>query len=114
MDSLPCKYDFIKCPCMRVVQVKCKMLLDKDRLSEAAAAGDPKASIAPIEVNNDPEISFRSPFEYIYTRYDQRPETQASDENKRDDTSRRRSKTPLFKRLVHVGGIQNRPTNRRG
>ncbi|CAM9118497.1 unnamed protein product [Ectocarpus sp. 13 AM-2016] len=57
-------------------QVNRKMLLDRFQLSEAAAAGDPEAKIAPIKINNDPNISFRSPYEYIYARYDRRPDLQ--------------------------------------
>ncbi|CAM9546066.1 unnamed protein product, partial [Ectocarpus sp. 8 AP-2014] len=52
------------------------MLLDRFQLSEAAAAGDPEAKIAPIKINSDPSISFRSPYEYIYARYDRRPDLQ--------------------------------------
>lgn len=55
------------------------MLLDRFQLSEAAAAGDAEASIAPIKINNDPDITFRSPFEYIYARYDRRPDLQVSE-----------------------------------
>lgn len=58
------------------VQVDRKMLLDRFQLSEAAAAGDPEAKIAPIKINNDPDITFRSPFEYIYARYDRRSDLQ--------------------------------------
>lgn len=54
------------------------MLLDRFQLSEAAAAGDAEAKIAPIKINNDPTISFRSPFEYIYARYDRRPDLQVN------------------------------------
>ena len=55
------------------------MLLDRFQLAEAAAAGDPAANISPIKINNDPDITFRSPFEYIYARYDRRPDLQVSD-----------------------------------
>lgn len=55
------------------------MLLDRFQLSEAAAAGDSEAKIAPIKINNDPDITFRSPFEYIYARYDRRPDLQVSE-----------------------------------
>ncbi|CAM9560241.1 unnamed protein product, partial [Laminaria digitata] len=51
-------------------QVDRKMLLDRFQLAEAASAGDPEAGIAPIMINNDPDITFRSPYEYIYARYD--------------------------------------------
>ncbi|CAM9964474.1 unnamed protein product, partial [Ectocarpus fasciculatus] len=57
-------------------QVNRKMLLDRFQLSEAASAGDPEAKIAPIKINNDPDITFRSPYEYIYARYDRRPDLQ--------------------------------------
>eukprot|EP00752_Nemacystus_decipiens_P016452 g14707.t1 len=57
-------------------QVNRSMLLDRFQLSEAATAGDPEAQIAPIKINNDPDITFRSPFEYIYARYDRRPDLQ--------------------------------------
>lgn len=55
-----------------------RLLLDRFQLSESAAAGDAEASIAPIKINNDPNISFRSPFEYIYARYDRRPDLQVN------------------------------------
>eukprot|EP00903_Cladosiphon_okamuranus_P009327 g8896.t1 len=57
-------------------QVNRKMLLDRFQLSEAAAAGDAEAEIDPIKINNDPDITFRSPYEYIYARYDRRPDLQ--------------------------------------
>ncbi|CAN0077413.1 unnamed protein product [Scytosiphon promiscuus] len=57
-------------------QVNRRLLLDRFQLSEAAAGGDAEASIAPIKINNDPNISFRSPFECIYARYDRRPDLQ--------------------------------------
>ena len=52
------------------------MLLNEKDLEEVAKAGDPNSSIAPIEINSDPEITFRSPYEFIYARYDRRPELQ--------------------------------------
>lgn len=52
------------------------MLLDQLELTEAAAAGDPEASIGPIEINSDPTISWRSPYEFIYAKYDRRPALQ--------------------------------------
>lgn len=64
------------CSCLLVLpaqfaeQVDRRMLLDRFQLAEAASAGDPEANIAPIMINNDPDITFRSPFEYIYARYD--------------------------------------------
>lgn len=61
------------------IKVDRKMLLDRFQLSEAAAAGDPEAKIAPIKINNDPDITFRSPFEYIYARYDRRPDLQVNE-----------------------------------
>lgn len=57
-------------------QVNRRVLLDRFQLAEAALAGDPEASIAPIKINNDPNITFRSPYEFIYARYDRRPELQ--------------------------------------
>lgn len=52
------------------------MLLDRFQLAEAAAEGDPEASIAPIMINSDPDISHRSPYEFIYARYDRGPRLQ--------------------------------------
>lgn len=52
------------------------MLLDRVQLAEAASAGDPEANIAPIKINNDPNITYRSPYESIYARYDRRPDLQ--------------------------------------
>ncbi|CAM9173805.1 unnamed protein product, partial [Pylaiella littoralis] len=57
-------------------QVNRKMLLDRFHLSEAATAGDPEANIAPIKINDDPNITYRSPYECIYARYDRRPDLQ--------------------------------------
>ena len=61
------------------MQINRKMLLDRFQLAEVAAAGDPEANIAPININNDPNITFRSPFEYIYARYDRRPDLQVTE-----------------------------------
>ena len=52
------------------MQVQRRLLLDEFELAKAAAAGDPEANIAPIMINDDPDISFRSPYEFIYARYD--------------------------------------------
>lgn len=54
------------------------MLLDRFQLAEAASAGDPEANIAPIMINNDPDITFRSPYEYIYARYDRKETLQVN------------------------------------
>lgn len=55
------------------------MLLDRFQLAEAASSGDPEANIAPIKINNDPEITYRSPYESIYARYDRRPDLQVGE-----------------------------------
>lgn len=51
-------------------QVHRRLLLNESELAKTAAAGDAEASIAPISINDDPDISFRSPYEFIYARYD--------------------------------------------
>lgn len=51
-------------------QVRRRLLLNEFELAKAAVAGDPEANIAPIRINDDPNISFRSPYEFIYARYD--------------------------------------------
>lgn len=65
-------------PAQSVEQVDRRMLLDRFQLAEAAAAGDPEANIAPIMINNDPDITFRSPYEFIYARYDRKQSLQVS------------------------------------
>lgn len=52
------------------------MLLDRFQLAKTAAAGDPEANILPIVINTNPEISFRTPYESIYARYDRRSDLQ--------------------------------------
>eukprot|EP00904_Undaria_pinnatifida_P001459 jgi/Undpi1/11313/HiC_scaffold_30.g13611.m1 len=47
-----------------------------DQLEKAASAGDPEAGICPIMINDDPDITFRSPYEYIYARYDRKQSLQ--------------------------------------
>ena len=54
------------------------MLLDRSQLEKAASAGDPEAGICPIMINDDPDITFRSPYEYIYARYDRKQSLQVS------------------------------------
>ncbi|CAM9859262.1 unnamed protein product, partial [Laminaria digitata] len=51
-------------------QVGRRLLLDEFELAKTAVAGDAEANIGPIMINDDPRITFRSPYEFIYARYD--------------------------------------------
>lgn len=55
-----------------IAQVNRKVLLDQDRLNASAKGGDLDALIAPVKINVDRDVSFRSPYEYIYSRYNRR------------------------------------------
>lgn len=81
------------------------MLLDRFTLAEAAAFGDPEAHIAPISINNDPGISCRSPYEYIYARYDRRPDLQVQRRVTRIYMQSTRQKRAVDIHITRVGGL---------
>ena len=45
------------------------MLLDAEKLKEAAERGDAEAGIAPIDITHDPEVTPLLPHEHIYAKY---------------------------------------------
>lgn len=47
-----------------------KMLLDEDKLRDAAEWGMPEKGIAPIKIAHDPHVTHRRPHEFIYGKYD--------------------------------------------
>jgi len=69
-DEVICK---IKCP-LHILQkfaqhVHFKLILDEDRLVEAAKLGHPDKNVKPIDINHDPSITPLRPYQFIYARY---------------------------------------------
>ena len=58
------------------IKRKFSMMLDPKILQEQCKKGFPDAGIAPIDINDDPQYSPISPYDYIYGRYTEKVDTQ--------------------------------------